>query len=247
MANQNIRVNIISKNEIVREGLRRILVDQDFCVDCAVYCIDDLDAENGAAVVIVDADDIDEGLRICADIRGRWAEPRIAIMTDGYSIEDVSRAFATGFVDGYLVKEISCDRLAGALRLTALGEKVLPSQIAASLARVPVNTRCWDSATNGSNLTTREVDILRCLVEGEANKVISRRLSIADATVKVHIKAILRKLRVRNRTQAAIWAIGRGLTGEAPPQPISFPVRQLPQRLVGDASGQAEPAMQLAM
>lgn len=159
----------------------------------------------------------------------------------------VIREFATGSIDGYLVKELSCDRLAGALRLTALGEKVLPSQIAASLGRAPAISRCWDGATNGSNLTTREVDILRCLVEGEANKVISRRLSIADATVKVHIKAILRKLRVRNRTQAAIWAVGRGLAGEAPPQPISLALGQLPQKLLGETSLQAVPATQFAM
>lgn len=247
MVSQAIRVNIVSRNEIVREGLRRILADQDFCVDRAVSCIDDLEAESRAAVVIIDADDIDDGLRTCANVRERWPEPRIAIITDGYSIEDVSRAFAAGSVDGYLVKELSCDRLAGALRLTALGEKVLPSQIAGLLARAPAISRCWDGATNGSNLTTREVDILRCLAEGEANKVISRRLSIADATVKVHIKAILRKLRVRNRTQAAIWAVGRGLAGEAPPQPISLALEQLPQKLLGEPPLQAAPAALPAM
>ena len=246
MVSRAIRVNIVSRNEIVREGLRRILLDQDFHIDCAVSCIDDLDVENGAAVVIVDANDVDEGLRVCADIRERWPEPRIVIMTDGYSMEDVSRAFATGTVDGYLVKDISCDRLAGALRLTALGEKVLPSQLAASLACSPAIPD-WHSATNGTNLTTREVDILRCLVGGEANKVISRRLSIADATVKVHIKAILRKLRVRNRTQAAIWAVGRGLAGEAAAQPILLPLGQISRQLLGGTALQAEPAMQPAM
>lgn len=63
---------------------------------------------------------------------------------------------------------------------------------------------------------------LQCLVEGDANKVISRRLHIANATVKVHIKAILRKLRVKNRTQAAIWANSRGVN--VAPQPEPFPV-----------------------
>ncbi|HEY0622799.1 response regulator transcription factor [Sphingomonas sp.] len=241
-----IHVSIVSKNEIVREGLKRILVDQDFYVDCAVFCIDDLNADNGAAVVIVDASDIDESLRVSADIRERWPEPRIVIMTDGYSMEEVSRAFATGVVDGYLVKDISCDRLAGALRLTALGEKVLPSQIAASLAHAPAIAH-WDSGTSGTNLTTREVDILRCLVEGEANKVISRRLSIADATVKVHIKAILRKLHVRNRTQAAIWALGQGLAGEAQPQSLLLPFGPSSQRLLGATSLRAEPELQLVM
>jgi two-component system nitrate/nitrite response regulator NarL len=241
-----VPVSIVSKNEIVREGLKRILTDQGFYVDCAAFCIDDLNAENGAAIVIIDASDIDEGLRTCTDVRRRWPEPRIVIMAEGFSMDEVSRAFATGAVDGYLVKDISCDRLAGALRLTALGEKVLPSQIAALLAHTPAIAH-WDSSTSGANLTIREVDILRCLVEGEANKVISRRLSIADATVKVHIKAILRKLHVRNRTQAAIWAFGQGLAGEASRQPILLPMGLLQQGFLSETSLYAEPEMQIAV
>jgi two-component system nitrate/nitrite response regulator NarL len=59
-------------------------------------------------------------------------------------------------------------------------------------------------------LSAREECILRCLTEGHSNKTIARKINIAEATVKVHIKAILRKIRVHNRTQAAIWAIGHG-------------------------------------
>ena len=246
MLSEPIHVNIIGRNEIVREGLKRILADQDFCVDCAVSCVDDLDMEHEPSIIIVDVNDIDEGLCVCADVRERCPAPRIVIMTDGYSMEDVSRAFATGDVDGYLIKEISCDPLAGALRLTALGEKVLPSQIASSLASAPASaiSRCWDTGASGTNLSAREVDILRCLVDGEPNKVISRRLSIADATVKVHIKAILRKLRVRNRTQAAIWAVNRGLAGEAPADPVPALRPSLP--VPGALPLQRAPDMQLA-
>ena len=69
------------------------------------------------------------------------------------------------------------------------------------------------------NLSEREIEILRCLILGYANKVISRRLDISEATVKVHVKAILRKLRVSNRTQAAIWAVKRGLEAHLAAQP----------------------------
>jgi two-component system, NarL family, nitrate/nitrite response regulator NarL len=55
-------------------------------------------------------------------------------------------------------------------------------------------------------LSQQETRVLRCLVQGESNKIIAREFDIAEATVKVHIKAILRKISVRNRTQAAIWA-----------------------------------------
>jgi two-component system, NarL family, nitrate/nitrite response regulator NarL len=61
-----------------------------------------------------------------------------------------------------------------------------------------------------ANLSARQKTILRCLLDGDSNKVIARRIAIAEATVKVHVKAILRKIRVQNRTQAAIWAMHNG-------------------------------------
>ena len=63
-----------------------------------------------------------------------------------------------------------------------------------------------DTATRDHNLPSRQAEILRRLMEGELNKVIERKLDIAEATIKVHIKAILRKVRAKNRTQAAMWA-----------------------------------------
>jgi DNA-binding CsgD family transcriptional regulator len=66
-------------------------------------------------------------------------------------------------------------------------------------------------------LSTREKLILRCLIEGDSNKCIARKINIAEATVKVHVKAILRKIRVHNRTQAAIW----GMNNEALTRPAN--------------------------
>ncbi|NWK97808.1 DNA-binding response regulator [Sphingobium lactosutens] len=218
MLDTQVHLAIVGKNEIIREGLRRILIDEDFLIDDAVSRPLDLDGEmDGDTVIVVDAIDINDGLATCEEVRARFPSSRIVIMADEYGLEDVSRAFMTGAVDGYIVKQISCRPLASALRLTALGEKVLPSQIAESLGKSQFSSlpNHWSTGAIGNSLSTREVDILRCLVEGEPNKVISRRLQIADATVKVHIKAILRKLRVRNRTQAAIWAVSRGMAGDA--------------------------------
>ena len=64
--------------------------------------------------------------------------------------------------------------------------------------------------TLAPQLSTREKSILRCLIEGDSNKCIARKIDIAEATVKVHVKAILRKIRVQNRTQAAIWGMNNG-------------------------------------
>ena len=72
--------------------------------------------------------------------------------------------------------------------------------------------RSHQKTTRGLGLSERETQILRCLIEGYANKLIARRLDIAEATVKVHIKGLLRKINVSNRTQAAIWALNQSFT-----------------------------------
>lgn len=64
--------------------------------------------------------------------------------------------------------------------------------------------------TIAPQLSPREQSILQCLIEGNSNKGIARKINIAEATVKVHVKAILRKIRVQNRTQAAIWGMNNG-------------------------------------
>ena len=71
----------------------------------------------------------------------------------------------------------------------------------------------------------REKSILRYLIEGDSNKSIARKIDITEATVKVHVKAILRKIRVHNRTQAAIWGMNNGWLARTPtPNTYSPPV-----------------------
>lgn len=208
-----MHVSILGKSEIIREGLRRILIEHGFAVDAAESSCADF-GELMSDLIIVDAHDLEEGIQSCLELHARFPKCRIVLMMDQYRIEDVARAFTTGAVDGYLIKAISCAPLACALHLIGMGEKVLPSEVAESLSHV-IPRATWKGQKTGISglpLSNREVDILRCLLDGAPNKVISQRLRIADATVKVHVKAILRKLNVQNRTQAAIWAASRGLT-----------------------------------
>jgi two-component system, NarL family, nitrate/nitrite response regulator NarL len=106
-----------------------------------------------------------------------------------------------------------------------LGETIVPPEILSSISVVDdrqepsVYAEASSTETNTADeffagdrvlaprLSAREMCILRCLLNGDANKVIARKVDIAEATVKVHVKAILRKIRVQNRTQAAIWAM----------------------------------------
>jgi two-component system, NarL family, nitrate/nitrite response regulator NarL len=71
-------------------------------------------------------------------------------------------------------------------------------------------------------LTSREMEVLRRLARGNCNKLIARDLGIAEATVKVHVKSLLRKLRLLNRTQAAVWAVNNGFAG-LPMRPLDAP------------------------
>jgi len=71
------------------------------------------------------------------------------------------------------------------------------------------------SNAHDPRLSAREHGILHCLIEGDSNKIIARKIDIAEATVKVHIKALLRKIRVNNRTQAAVWGMSQTSANKA--------------------------------
>src|SRR4051812_43819098 len=113
--------------------------------------------------------------------------------------------------DGYLMKDVSPEALIQSLELVMMGEKVFPTNLAAMLfdlnnASSPMNSI--------RGMTPREHEILQALVTGASNKLIANRLGITEATVKVHLKTLLRKIDVNNRTQAAIWAMNNGVTAD---------------------------------
>lgn len=215
-------ISIVGRNELVREGLRRILAEDGFEFTSAVATYNDLpDMAPQAAdghIFLIDVASSAEALAAARALRTRFDGSRLVFMADDVSIEAIAAAFGEG-IDGYVIKSISCEPLKNALRMVACGEKVFPSQLASALTatvwKLPSGN--WDIDAD-LNLSAREIEILRCLVSGHSNKVIARQLSITEATVKVHVKAVLRKLRVANRTQAAIWAFTRGLNEAAPVQ-----------------------------
>jgi two-component system, NarL family, nitrate/nitrite response regulator NarL len=211
---EGIRVALLSRNELAREGLRRILISQDFVVCGSVRDSTALasgQTKDGDPEIIIVDNAGSDALETCRELNERYPQARLVLLADNFDIEEVALAFGRG-VDGYIVKEISCEPLIESLRLVALGEKVLPSQLASNLGAVSLGSVAedWHENISVAGLSDREVEILWCLTLGMANKVVSRRLEISEATVKVHVKAILRKLKVANRTQAAIWAVKHG-------------------------------------
>jgi two-component system nitrate/nitrite response regulator NarL len=146
------------------------------------------------------------------EARELFPTARLALTVDQFSIDFVTTAFEHG-IDGVVIGDMSCDQVAVSLRLVALGARVIPSRVLDYLlTSKPVRI---DGPTLGpdiiADLSARELEVLQCLVSGDANKAMARRLGITETMVKLHIKTILRKLNVVNRTQAAIWAVVRGI------------------------------------
>lgn len=207
-----ISVALLGHNSIIREGLRRILAEANFCVTQSVDNPSRLANDEDDLLVIVDGGFEGADAEGISRLRERYPSTRLVLLSETFDLPSMVSAFRAG-IHGYIVKEISCEPLIASLRLVAMGEKVMPSNLADVLPfHGGNNQRERDRQTlENANLSGRELEILAFLIMGCPNKVISRRLTISEATVKVHVKAILRKLCVRNRTQAAIRAVNAGL------------------------------------
>jgi two-component system, NarL family, nitrate/nitrite response regulator NarL len=213
-------VLVVERNRLFREGLKRIFEGSPFEVRREASNFDEVLASTSDDTPpdLVLADLADNGASFVeqiATLRGRLPNLRIVVLTDRISNASLATALDAG-VDGYLLKDMSADALQQSLRLVMLGEKVFPTGLAHLLiaGRMKEPGRTAGSglaqlATPG--LSDREVEILTCLLNGMSNKVIANQLHISEGTVKVHLKGILKKIHVRNRTQAAIWAINNGI------------------------------------
>lgn len=168
--------------------------------------------------VVLDLQDREAQMEAIRAVNSACPMAKIAVLVEKFEMNNMIECFDAG-VDGYIVKSKSSQPLITALRLVTLGQKVLPSELADRLGRYGLDHAkpCGDldHEMEGANLSAREQDVLCCLMAGYSNKVIARELDVCEATVKVHVKAILRKLDVSNRTQAAIWASTRGFANSS--------------------------------
>lgn len=215
-----VNVLLLCRNSIIREGLSRILAEREFNIlrssssSIGLTADVDCDPDRTPDLVLIDncAEECDAECII--ELQARFPNSNLVMLSDRFDFKVMLQAFRLG-IRAYIVKEISCERLVGTLRLVAMGERVLPSQLADELQSRPAfeNAPEMEQSVDAACLSEREREILRWLIMGCPNKVISRRMEISEATVKVHVKAVLRKLGVKNRTQAAIWAANHGMRG----------------------------------
>jgi len=140
------------------------------------------------------------GVEAAIAIRKEFPHAHMIALTTYGGDEDIRRALAAG-VQAYLTKDVLHDELIKAIRAVHSGLTYLPSAVAAALA----------AQMPRPDLSARELQVLELIVQGLANKQIAYSLSIAEHTVKNHVKNILSKLGVQDRTQAATAAIQRGI------------------------------------
>ena len=204
-----IRILIADDHRVVRQGLRLL-----FKVDPELEVVGE--AANGAEavrlarqlrpdVVLMDLvmPEMD-GIAATRAIRGELAETEVLALTSVLEDACVVGAVRAGAI-GYLLKDTHADELRRAIKAAAAGQVQLAPEAAARLLR---EVRAPESP---EALTEREVDVLRLLARGLANKEIARDLGIGEATVKSHVKHVLAKLGVQSRTQAALHAVRIGL------------------------------------
>jgi two-component system nitrate/nitrite response regulator NarL len=147
------------------------------------------------------------GIQTLAALKETDLESLVIIVTVSNLRDDLTAALRSG-ADGYLLKDMEPEVLLAKLRSAAKGQVVLDQSVAGMLA----HALCEDNRARPvaeANLTEREHEILELLAAGMSNKLIARRLDISDGTVKVHVKNLLRKLNLRSRLEAAVWALGQ--------------------------------------
>jgi DNA-binding NarL/FixJ family response regulator len=205
MVPPTIRLLLVDDHLLVRIGLRSLLETQpDMAVvgeaaggEAAIEAFEKLQPD----IVLMDLRmPLMDGAEATTAIRRRFPDARVLVLTTFDNDEDIFRGLEAGAM-GYLVKNTESQPLLETIRAVHAGTYTLPSGIVARLAQ----------RRAAPELSPRELEVLLLIVKGNSNKEIGGKLSLAENTVKNHVKMILEKLGVSDRTQAVTTALQRGL------------------------------------
>lgn len=214
----SMRVIIIDDHALFRVGLQGLLQQRGIEVIAAVADGHEglqLAEELQPNIILLDLRMPDiGGLQVLQLARQRGIRIPIVMLTTSNEEQDLVDTLRNG-AQGYLLKDMEPDELVSALRDIERGKNVIAQGLTDVLARVVQGEPAIEESANSespfSELTPRELEILCLLADGQSNKIIARNLGISDGTVKLHVKAILRKLNVHSRVEAAVIAVEQGL------------------------------------
>jgi len=210
-----IRILIVDDHSVVRQGLKMFL-DLDTELEVVGEAANGEEAVSQAArlepdVVLMDMlMPVMDGVTATGRIKAAHPDMEIVALTSVLDDGTVVNAVRAGAI-GYLLKDTQADELCRAIKAAAAGQVQLSPEAASRLMR---EVRAPDVPP--TTLTEREVDVLKLLAQGRANKEIAAALTIGEKTVKTHVSSILAKLGVQSRTQAALYAAQSGLVSSGP-------------------------------
>ena len=205
-----IRILLVDDHPLMRRGMRDLLAMEDDLQPVgeagtgeeALRLVDELDPD----LILLDLNMRDgDGLDMLRGLRTARSEARVVMVTVSDSGEDVVAALRGG-AEGYLLKDMEPEAMLEALQAVAAGRVVIPPQLNHLLAAA-LRGESRPQSAGAAGLTEQELRILEKIAAGLSNKQIGRELDIAEGTVKVHVKHILRKLELRSRVEAAVWAV----------------------------------------
>ena len=197
---------IIDDHPLLRRGISNLVsMDQSFQVIA--------EASNGTEglelalslkpdIILLDLNmEIMDGLQTLKALKATELDSRIVILTVSDNEKDVVATLRAG-ADGYLLKDMEPEDMLARLHQVVNGQIILSDKVSELVVR-----GLHSESRETVSLTRREEEILALIAKGLSNKLIARELNIVESTVKVHVKHLLRKLKLRNRLEAAIWMI----------------------------------------
>jgi two-component system, NarL family, nitrate/nitrite response regulator NarL len=224
---ESIKILLVDPHQLSREGLKRLLDGETHDVigvarslaDAADQIAKGL-APDLLVIAFEESEPGDQGA-VVDQIRSNFSGIRVVMLANSISSTLLSQAINAG-VSACLLRDMSIEALSRSIELVMLGQQVFPTQAALALIGNGGGGQIY--AGNGSlpegpmrtrGVSGREGEILRSLLNGHSNKMIARELGISEATVKVHLKAVMRKINAQNRTQAAVWGLANGFGRDA--------------------------------
>ncbi|MFV0548930.1 MAG: two-component system response regulator NarL [Limnobaculum xujianqingii] len=210
MTNQTASILLIDDHPMIRNGVKQLI-----SMDTSLSVI--AEASSGEqGVELAEQYDPDlilldlnmpglNGLETLDLLRKRELSGRIVVFTVSNHEDDIVSALKRG-ADGYLLKDMEPEDLLEALRQAATGQMVLSEKLTPILA-ASLRTTQPSGERDIQQLTPREQGILKLIAQGLSNKLIARKLDIAESTVKVHVKHLLRKMKLKSRVEAAVWVL----------------------------------------
>jgi len=212
-----LRLLLIDDHALVRKGLEELLRSRGVEVVAAAGSGEEGIKQALALspeVILLDIKmPVMNGIETLERLRASNVMVPILMLTMSRDDDDL-RAALRGGAAGYLLKDMNPEDLVPALEAALRVDNVVAKEMVGSLTRIvqgQSNEAPRRSAAPLSELTPREMEILSHVAEGQSNKMIARALNITDGTVKLHVKAILRKLGVHSRVEAAVIAVEQGL------------------------------------